>query len=111
MPLSQLEDARRLSEEPLKATLSKADRSDLPRDVSLSSEAEELIAAWNGGKVKHNDGDATAAPQATHEYHQQDQNTEKEGPEGSMQVGDQHCVLSQLTLLLAAVFSDSAPVL
>ena len=76
-----------MSEEPLEATSSKADRSDLPRDVSLSSEAEELIAAWNGGKVKYDDGDATAAPQAAHEYHQQNQHTGSEGQEGSMQVG------------------------
>lgn len=41
----------------------------LPREISLSSEADDMIAAWKGGRDSFDDGnDASAAPHADEQH-------------------------------------------
>ena len=54
----------------------------LPPDISLSLEAEEMIAAWNGGNRKYDDGDTPAKSPADGDHIQQGQRT------GEMDAGD-----------------------
>ena len=83
--------SRRISKGPLEVAFSKAGAPDLPRDASLSSEAEEMIAAWNGGKVKYHDGEAPAAPQP------EDDNTPGVQSTEEMDIGDRCQVRLQAT--------------
>ena len=54
--------------DPLDLSLGKAASHDLAQDVSLASEAEELIAAWNGGKGKYDDGETPPASHAEDDH-------------------------------------------
>ncbi|CAL5219504.1 g1346 [Coccomyxa viridis] len=66
--------SRKISIDPLQR-LGKAASHDLPGDISLSSEAEEMIAAWNGGKSRYDDGEKPAASHAQDELSLQGQHT------------------------------------
>ncbi len=90
--MSQVAGSRKISIDPLQS-LGKAASHDLPGDISLSSEAEEMIAAWNGGKSRYDDGEKPAASHAEDELSLQGQHTGEMAAGGRRQVWRWHCML------------------
>lgn len=84
--------SRKISIDPLQS-LGKAASHDLPMDISLSSEAEEMIAAWNGGKSQYDDGEIPAASHAEDDYSLQGHRTRETTAGGRRQVWPWHCML------------------
>ena len=80
--------------DPLDMSLGKAALNDLTQDISLPSEAEGMIAAWNGGKRNYDNGE-TPRSLYTEDDHALHGHTGGTDAEYRAQVRKQPCMLQR----------------